>query len=125
TVLSYDPRDTEEVDHDRLFTARAVEEACLYSGTRTHLPVFEEGGIMPFPVRQRYYYVTTPAQRYNRIIDIGTTIDKKINAMALCTSSEFGKKDRRSEKNLPSWGNGFRFSGWTITPPTENISVIF
>jgi LmbE family N-acetylglucosaminyl deacetylase len=104
TVLSYDPRNTDEPDHDRLFTARAVEEACMYSGTETHLPVFEEGGIMPFPVRQRYYYITSPAQRYNRVIDIGTAIDKKINAMSLCSSTGLGRKGSQIRKELAAQG---------------------
>ncbi|MFC1542152.1 PIG-L deacetylase family protein [Candidatus Latescibacterota bacterium] len=104
TVLSYNPRETDELDYDRLFTARAVEEACMYSGMRTHFPIFEEGGIMPYSVQQRYYYVTDSAQKYNRIIDIGSTIDKKINAMALCKSTEIGNKGSQIRKELAKQG---------------------
>ncbi len=104
TVLSYNPRETDILDHDRYFTARAVEEACMYAGSETHLPVFEEGGVMPYAVRQRYYYVTSPEQRYNRVIDIGSTIDKKINAISLCDSTGFGKQGSQLRKELATQG---------------------
>ncbi|MFC1650510.1 hypothetical protein ACFL2X_02970 [Candidatus Latescibacterota bacterium] len=104
TVLSYNPRETDDLDYDRLFTARAVEEACMYAGMKTHFPEFEEGGIMPYPVQQNYYYVTNSMQRYNRVIDISTTIDKKINALALCESTEIGKKGSQIRKELAKKG---------------------
>ena len=43
-------------------------------------------GFQPHPVRERYYFHAQPGQPFNRVVDIGPHIGKKIEAIAECKS---------------------------------------
>ena len=104
TVLSFNPRGEGEEDFDILFTARAVEEACLMSGMPNDFPHFAESGIVPYPVKERYYYVAHPSQPFNRVVDISSTIEKKTNAILECKSRGGGSKGSHLRKRLANEG---------------------
>ena len=104
TVLSYNPRGGGEEDFDKLFTARAVEEACLAAGMENDFPEFQEGGVLPYPVKERYYYVTKSCQPFNRVVDIGTSVEQKTNAILGCKSRGGGNKGSLLRKQLAKEG---------------------
>lgn len=77
TVISYDPWGHYEENPDHYITAQAVEAACWMAGMDKDYPEHFEAGIQPHSVKERYYYARGP-QQANRIVDITSYIDKKI-----------------------------------------------
>ena len=89
TVISFDPEPAEK-DGDHAATARTVEDACAMCGSPSDFAEHLEGGFPAHPVRERYYFHTRPDQRYNRVVDIGAHIEKKIDAIVECKSQGGG-----------------------------------
>ena len=79
TVISYDPWGHYEENPDHYVTALAVESACWMAGGGLDYPEHKDAGVMPHRVRERYYYARGP-QMVNRVVDIGTTIDQKVES---------------------------------------------
>ncbi|MFC1551142.1 PIG-L deacetylase family protein [Candidatus Latescibacterota bacterium] len=111
TVISYNPRMNCK-DDDRLFAGKAVEEACIMSGMDNDFPEFKEGGVYPYPVGERYCFSTNPNDAFNRVVDIGATVEAKISALAECKirgggvkGAELRKQLARQGKRLPILGN--------------------
>jgi LmbE family N-acetylglucosaminyl deacetylase len=89
TVLSFDPAPGEP-DRDREATALAVEDACAMCGSASDFEEHQEAGFAPHPVGERYYFCARPDQRFNRVVDIGAHIEKKIDAIVECKSQGGG-----------------------------------
>jgi hypothetical protein len=96
-------------------TGRAAEEAAWMGGMDERFPRAPEAGILPHPVRERYYFYARPGQAFNRVVDIGAHIEKKIDAIVECRSQgggNFGSQLRarlaREGKRLPLLGNDDR-----------------
>jgi LmbE family N-acetylglucosaminyl deacetylase len=85
TVVSYDPWGHYEENPDHYVTASAVESACWMAGGGLDYPEHKEAGILPHGVRERYYYARGP-QLVNRIVDIGNTIDQKVESNRVIVS---------------------------------------
>ncbi len=83
TVLSFDAWSSGD-DHDA--TGRAVEDACAMCGSETDFAEHLEAGFPAHPVRERYSFCARPDQRFNRVVDIGAHIEKKIDAIVECKS---------------------------------------
>jgi LmbE family N-acetylglucosaminyl deacetylase len=79
TVVSYDPWGHYEENPDHYVTARAVEAACWMSGGSKDYPEHLKAGIQPHAVTGKYYHARGP-QIVNRIVDISSVIDRKIEA---------------------------------------------
>ena len=77
TVISYDPWGHYEENPDHYVTAQCVEAACWMSGGRLDLPEHFEAGLKPHGVREKYYFSRGP-QLLNRVVDISSVIDKKV-----------------------------------------------
>lgn len=115
TVISFNPWGHGEENPDHWVTGRAVEEACWMSGMANDFPEHLEAGIKPHPVRERYYYYARPGQPFNRVVDIGSYIEKKIDAIVECRSQGGGNRGSqlrarlaREGKRLPLLGNDDR-----------------
>jgi LmbE family N-acetylglucosaminyl deacetylase len=115
TVISFNPSDPVEGNPDHGVTGRAVEEAAWMCGMPNDFHEHMEAGIQPHPVRERYYFHVRPGQAFNRVIDIGSHIEKKIASLVECRSQgggNFGSLLRArlaSEgKRLPLLGNDDR-----------------
>jgi LmbE family N-acetylglucosaminyl deacetylase len=113
TVLSFDPLPSGEKDGDHDATGRAVEDACAMCGSDSDFSEHLEAGFPAHPVRERYTFCTRPEQRFNRVVDIGLHLEKKIDAIVECKSqgggargaelrAQLAKKGRR----LPLLGDG-------------------
>jgi LmbE family N-acetylglucosaminyl deacetylase len=89
-VLSYQPSSDGEPDSDRWITGRAVEEACWTAGSKNDFHEHEEAGILPQPVRERYYFHVHPGQPFNRVVDISAHVDRKVESIAECRSQANG-----------------------------------
>jgi LmbE family N-acetylglucosaminyl deacetylase len=79
TVISYDPWGHYEENPDHYVTAQAVEAACWMAAGGKDYPEHLKAGIEPHSVREKYYHARGP-QIVNRIVDISSVIDKKIEA---------------------------------------------
>lgn len=80
TIVCYDPWGHYEENPDHYITAQAVEAACWMAGMSKDYPEHFEAGVQPHSVTERYYYARGP-QLVNRVVDVTSYIDKKIEAM--------------------------------------------
>jgi LmbE family N-acetylglucosaminyl deacetylase len=80
TILSYDPWGHYEENPDHYVTAQCVEAACWMAGGHLDFPEHFAAGLKPHRVGEKYYYARGP-QLVNRVVDISSTIDQKLNAI--------------------------------------------
>jgi LmbE family N-acetylglucosaminyl deacetylase len=113
TVISFDPLAGGEKDGDHEETGRAVEDACAMCGSETDFSEHLEAGFAAHPVRERYYFCARPDQRFNRVVDIGAHVEKKIDAIVECKSqgggargSELRARLAEQGRRLPLLGSG-------------------
>ncbi|HZT31110.1 MAG TPA: PIG-L family deacetylase [Bryobacteraceae bacterium] len=115
TILSFNPWGHAEENPDHWVTGRAVEEACWMAGMPNDFHEHLEAGIQPHTVGERYYFYAREGQPYNRVVDIGSHVEKKIDAIVECKSQGDGNRGSivraqlaRQGKRLPLLGNDDR-----------------
>ncbi len=79
TIVCYDPWGQYEENPDHYVTAQCVEAACWMAGMDKDYPEQLAAGIEPHSVTTKYYFARGP-QLVNRVVDIGSTIDGKVEA---------------------------------------------
>jgi LmbE family N-acetylglucosaminyl deacetylase len=79
TVVGYDPYGHYEENPDHYVTAQAVEAACWMAAGGKDYPEHFEAGLKPWAVKEKYYFSRGP-QLVNRVVDISSTIDRKVAA---------------------------------------------
>ncbi len=112
TILTFNPWGHGEENPDHWVTGRVVEEACWMSAMPVDYPEHAEAGIQPHGVKERYYFVARPGQPYNRVVDVGSSIEQKISSMVECRSQGGGNDGSllrarlaNEGKRLPILGN--------------------
>ena len=80
TILSYDPWGHYEENPDHYVTAQCVEAACWMAAGHLDFPEHFAAGLKPHRVREKYYYARGP-QLVNRVVDVSSTIDRKMQAI--------------------------------------------
>jgi len=115
TVITFNPWGDGEENPDHWVTGRAVEQACWMGGMPNDFPEHAEAGLRPHSVRERYYFYARPGQPFNRVVDIGAHIEKKIDAIVECRSQGGGNAGSalrarlaKQGKRLPLLGNDDR-----------------
>lgn len=83
TVFTFNPWGHDEENPDHYVTGHAVEAARWMAGMNKDYPEHAAAGLAPHSVRERYYWVVRPGQPYNRVVDIGAQIDRKVAAMSV------------------------------------------
>jgi LmbE family N-acetylglucosaminyl deacetylase len=78
TIVCYDPWAHYEENPDHYVTAQCVEAACWMAGMDKDYPEHFAAGLKPHAVKEKYYFARGP-QLVNRVVDIGSTIEKKID----------------------------------------------
>jgi hypothetical protein len=63
-----------------------------------------DAGFPARPVGERYYLCTRPDQRFNRVVDIGPHIEKKIDAIVECKSQGGGARGSELRARLAGQG---------------------
>jgi LmbE family N-acetylglucosaminyl deacetylase len=111
TVITLNPSSENEDNPDRWITGQAVKQACFMAGNKYHYPEHEEAGISPHAVSERYYIVAQPGQPFNRIIDISSTVEKKIDAIIECKSRGDGDSGSQLRKRLAKEGKKLSILG--------------
>ena len=104
TIVCYDPWGHYEENPDHYVTARAVEAARWMAGGGRDYPEHMEAGLRPHAVKERYYFARGP-QLVNRVVDIGETLEKKIDAnLVNVTQGPAGENGARLKKGLEKAG---------------------
>jgi len=80
TIFSYDPWGHYEENPDHYVTASVVESACWMAGRHLDFPEHFAAGLKPHSVAEKYYYARGP-QQVNRVVNISTTIEQKLEAV--------------------------------------------
>jgi len=115
TVISFRPSGPgdEDIDHDA--TGRAVEDACDLAASESDFQEHLEAGFGARPIDERYYFCTHSDQPFNRVVDIGPHVERKIDALVECQSqgggvsgAELRARLAREGKRLPLLGNDDR-----------------
>ena len=112
TVVCYDPWGHYEENPDHYVTAQVVESACWMAGSRRDYAEQLEAGLEPHGVRDKYYFARGP-QLVNRVVDISTMIDRKVEANRVnVTQGPAGENGARlraqlasQQRRLPILGN--------------------
>ena len=79
TIICYDPWGHYEENPDHYVTAQCVEAACWMAGMDKDYPEHFAAGLEPHGVREKYYFARGP-QLVNRIVDISSYVQQKIDA---------------------------------------------
>ncbi|MEM3713945.1 MAG: PIG-L deacetylase family protein [Nitrososphaeria archaeon] len=79
-VISFDPWSSYEENPDHYITAKAVEAAAWMAGGRLDYQEHFRVGLAPYAVQEKYYFSRGP-QIVNRVVDISSTIDRKLAAI--------------------------------------------
>src|SRR5262249_96514 len=82
TIVCYDPWGHYEENPDHYVTADCVEAACWMAGGDKDYTEQFAAGLKPHSVTEKYYFARFQ-QRVNRIVDISSTIGKKVDVLLL------------------------------------------
>jgi LmbE family N-acetylglucosaminyl deacetylase len=82
TVISYDPWGHYEENPDHYVTADCVEAACWMAAGDKDFPEHFSAGLKPHAVTEKYYFARFQ-QRVNRVVDIGPTLEKKVDVLLM------------------------------------------
>jgi len=112
TVVCYDPWGHYEENPDHYVTADCVEAACWMAGGDKDYAEHFAAGLTPHAVKEKYYFARFQ-QRINRVVDIGSTFEKKVDVLlmnkAQGPAGEAGAKLRATlaarKLRLPLLGN--------------------
>jgi LmbE family N-acetylglucosaminyl deacetylase len=100
TIVGYDPWGHYEENPDHVVTAQCVEAACWMAGGGKDYPEHFAAGLEPHAVREKYYFARGP-QLVNRVVDIGPTVDRKVEAnLANVTQGPAGRAGERLRAEL-------------------------
>ncbi|MBM3813615.1 MAG: hypothetical protein FJW20_18480 [Acidimicrobiia bacterium] len=80
TVITYDPWGHYEENPDHYVTSACVEAACWMAAGGKDYPEHFAAGLRPHAVKEKYYFARFQ-QRVNRIVDIGSVVERKIDVL--------------------------------------------
>lgn len=102
TIVCYDPWGIYEENPDHYVTAQVVEAACWMAGMDLDYPEQLAAGLQPHAVKEKYYFARGP-QIVNRVVDISSWIDRKVEAnLANKTQGPGGENGARLRSKLAS-----------------------
>ena len=80
TIFCYDPWGHYEENPDHYVTSHCVEAACWMANGDKDYPEHFAAGLEPHAVREKYYFARFQ-QRVNRIVDISSTFERKVDVL--------------------------------------------
>jgi LmbE family N-acetylglucosaminyl deacetylase len=114
TVISFHPEQLgQHADH--LITGLVAAEAASLCAVPGEYWEHGEAGFAARRISERYYFCTSADAPFNRVVDIGPYLEKKIDAIAACKSqgggslgSQLRARLSQERKRLPLLGNDDR-----------------
>ena len=104
-VSTFNPWGHGEENPDHYVTAHATEAACWMAGMNKDYPEHFAAGLEPQTVHEKYYWVARVGQPYNRVVDISSHMDTKIEAMSVNKSQgPAGSQGSRLRDRLAAQG---------------------
>ena len=103
TVIGYDPWGHYEENPDHYVTASAIESACWMAGAGKDYPEHFAAGLKPKSVREKYYHARGP-QMVNRVVDISSVVEKKIDAILVNKAQGPRRRQRQAAPAAPGAG---------------------
>jgi LmbE family N-acetylglucosaminyl deacetylase len=111
TVISYDPWGLYEENPDHYVTAACVEAAAWMAAGDKDYPEHFAAGLKPHAVREKYYFARFD-QRVNRVVDITSTAERKIDVnLVNITQGPAGLNGSRLRKVLSDKGQSLPLLG--------------
>jgi len=80
TIFTYDPWGHYEENPDHYVTSSCVEAACWMAAGGKDYPEHFAAGLQTHAVKEKYYFARFQ-QRVNRVVDISSTVEKKIDLL--------------------------------------------
>ena len=111
TVISFNPWGHGEDDPDHWVTGLAVEEGCWMAGMPNDFHEHIEAGFQPHAVTERYRFCARPGQPFNRVVDIGSHIEKKVDAIVECKTHGGGNRGSIVRAQLAKQGKRLALLG--------------
>ncbi len=104
TVITYDPWGHYEENPDHYVTSHCVEAACWMANGDKDYPEHFAAGLKRQAVREKYYFARFQ-QRVNRVVDISSTIEKKVDVLLMNKAQgPAGEAGARLRKQLAERG---------------------
>ncbi len=104
TVISFHPDGGPGQSPDQMITGRVAAEAARLCAVPTENWEHVEAGFAARPIETRYYFATGAEAPFNRVVDIGPYIEKKIDAIAACRSQGGGNLGSELRASLAAQG---------------------
>jgi LmbE family N-acetylglucosaminyl deacetylase len=92
TVISFHPSAEGDDDNDHMVTGYAVQKAVWMAGQDHDFTEHFEAGVKPQAVLERYLFYAHAGQPFNRVVDVSSYMERKIDAMAECKSQGGGNR---------------------------------
>ncbi len=111
TVICYDPWARYEENPDHYVTASCVEAAAWMAAGDKDYPEHFAAGLKPHVVREKYYFARFD-QRVNRVVDISSTVERKIDVnLVNVTQGPAGENGSKLRKALAGKGQSLSMLG--------------
>jgi LmbE family N-acetylglucosaminyl deacetylase len=104
TVISFHTDGGPGLRPDQLITGRIAAEASTLCATPTENWEHVEAGFAARPIETRYYFSAGAQAPFNRVVDIGRYLEKKIDAIAACRSQGGGNLGSQLRARLAGQG---------------------
>ncbi len=104
TVISFNPDGGPGQHPDQTITGRIAAEASTLCAIPTENWEHLEAGFAARPIGMRYYFSTSAQSPFNRVVDIGSYIERKIDAIAACRSQGGGNLGSQLRARLTGQG---------------------
>jgi LmbE family N-acetylglucosaminyl deacetylase len=104
TVISFHPDGGDALHPDQLITGRIAAEASTLCAIPTENWEHVEAGFAARPIETRYYFSTSAQAPFNRVVDISSYIERKIDAIAACRSQGGGNLGSQLRARLTEQG---------------------
>ncbi|MFC1541748.1 hypothetical protein ACFL50_04775 [Candidatus Latescibacterota bacterium] len=104
TVISLMPSDFDEIIPEKEVTFNAVKQAVILSGNKNYYAEHLDADLTAQFVSKLYIAVNSNYPSCNRIVDISSSIEQKIDSILECKTQGVGRKGSLVRKELASEG---------------------
>ena len=111
TVITLMPSEFDDAIPEKEVTFNAVKQAVILAGNDNYYAEQLDADLTAHFVKKLYFAVNMNEPSFNRIVDIGSSVEKKINSILECKSQGIGIKGSLLRKKLASEGKQLSILG--------------